>query len=335
MLAYLGLAVLAGVGAKALADAWTRRRHEQGTSRARAASLVFVVASAGLLFEDRAAPLELVRGEADPDEATLFLAKTPMKGGLVELPSGTEDHGNYRAVLRAADHGKPLVTGVSGFSSPIVTRIEVDERKSPIPDDLLDFLEGIPTSYILVRESWLSPDMRGPHREWLARGLASGRLLFVRRFDGRMKNDLYAVVKNEPEAKALDPLPWTPAGGPLAPHALYREDAALLGSIDAPTENAVVTGRLGITGWARMPGEDLHVTITLDGEERNPVNGGRVPRLDVQRAIPSLGDCRSAGYDATYAFEPPDEGPHEIAVLFRSADGRQRHYPPRRFIWKR
>ena len=329
MLAYLGLAVLAGVGAKALADAWQRRR---GTTRL--AALVFVLSGLGLLFEDRAAPLELIRGEADPDEATLFLAKTLMKGGLVELPAGTEAHGNYRAVLRAADHRKPLVTAVSGFGSPFVSRIEEDERKVPIPDDFLDFLEKIPTSYILVHDSWLSPETRGPHQEWLARGIESGRLLFVRRFDGRMKNDLYAVVKNEPGAKALDPLPWTPAGGPLAPHALYREDTGLLGSIDAPGENTVVTGPLSISGWARIPGEDLHVTITIDGEERSPTRGARLPRLDVGAAIPTLGDCRSAGYDATYAFEPGDEGPHEIQVLFRASDGRQRHYPPRRFIWK-
>ena len=222
MVAYLGLAVLAGAGAQVLADAWRRRRN--GT---RAAVLVFALAGLGLLFEDRAAPLDLIRGEADPDEATLFLAKTPMVGGLVELPAGTEDHGNYRAMLRAADHGKPLVTAVSGFSSPIVSRIEEDERKTPIPDELLDFLEKVPTSYILVRDSWLSPETRNPHREWLARGMASGRLLFVRRFDGRVKNDLYAVVRNEPEAKALDPLPWTPTGGPLPSHALYREDPTL------------------------------------------------------------------------------------------------------------
>ncbi|MGZ5429152.1 MAG: hypothetical protein ACXWFS_09095, partial [Thermoanaerobaculia bacterium] len=112
MIAYLGLAVLAGAGAQALADAWRVRR-----GGARAAALVFALAGLGLLFEDRAAPLELIRGAADPDEATLFLAKTPMKGGLVELPAGTEDHGNYRAMLRAADHGKPLVTAVSGFAS--------------------------------------------------------------------------------------------------------------------------------------------------------------------------------------------------------------------------
>ncbi len=330
MVAYLGLALLAGAGALALFEAWNRRR--PGAWRAR---LVFVLAGLGLLFEDRAAPLELYRGEADPDEATLFLAKTLMKGGLVELPAGTEDHGNYRAILRAADHGKPLITAISGFRGPVVRLIERKEQETPIPGDLLDYLEEIPTSYILVRDSWLSPETRDPHREWLARGMASGRLLFVRRFDGRVKNDLYAVVKNEPEAKALDPLPWTPAGGPLPSHALYREDPTLIGSIDEPAEGAVVTGPLAVRGWARMSGEDLHVTVTIDGEERGFMKGERVPRPDVQAVLPSLGDCRTAGYEATYAFEAGDEGAHEIQVLFRAADGRQRHYPWRRFTWKR
>ncbi len=333
MVAYLGLAVLAGAGAKALADAWSRRR--RGTSRGRTAALVFALASLGLLFEDRAAPLELIRGEADPDDVTRFLASTPMKGGLVELPSGTEALVNYRAMLRAADHRKPLVTAVAGFVAPFVSRIENDERKTPIPGDLLDFLEKIPTSYLLVHESSLTPESRGPHRDWLARGLASNRLLFVKRFDGRMRNDLYAVVKNEPGAKALGPLPWIPAGGPLATQALHREDPSLLGSIDIPAENAVVTGPLRVAGWARIPGEDLHVTITIDGEERRAVAGARVPRPDVQAAVPSLLDCRSAGYDATYAFEPGDEGPHEVDALFRSADGRQRHYGLRKFTWKK
>jgi len=330
MVAYLGLALLAGAGALALSQAWNRRK-----LGSRGATLVFILAASGLLFEDRAAPLDLYRGEADPDEATLFLAGTPMTGGLVELPSGAPGHGNYRAVLRAADHRKPLVTAVSGFGSPIIQTIEDKENANPIPDDLLDFLEKIPTSYILVRDSWLSPETRGPHREWLARGMASGRLLFVRRFDGRVKNDLYAVVKNEPEAKAFDPLPWTPAGGPMPSRTFYREDPTLIGSIDEPAEDAVVTGPLAVRGWARLSGEDLHVTMTIDGDERHPVRGARVPRPDVQAAVPSLGDCQAAGYDATYAFEAGDEGAHEIQVLFRAADGRQRHYPPRRFTWKR
>jgi hypothetical protein len=328
MIAYLGLALLAGVGAKALADAWRQRR-----PGSRFAGLVFALAALGILFEDRAAPLPLIRGEADPDEVTRFLKATPMKGGLVELPSGTPEYGNYRAVLRAADHEKPLVTAVSGFTPPIVRMIHEKENRNPIPDDLLDLLEGVPTSYLLVRESWLSPETRGPYRAWLARSLASGRLIFVRRFDGRVRNDLYAVVKNEPDAKALDPLPWISPGPPIPSHSLFLEDANLTGSIDAPEEGAVVTGPLAIRGWARIPGEDLAVRITIDGEERGP-RPTRVARPDVQSVLPSLGDCGGAGYEATFAPEPGDEGAHLLIVLFRTADGRQRHYPPRRFTWK-
>ena len=329
MVAYLGLALLSGAGALALSEAWNRRR--PGALRA---PLVFVLAGLGLLFEDRAAPLDLIRGEADPDGVTLFLAKTPMKGGLVELPSGTEEHGNYRGILRAADHGKPLVTAVSGFLGPVVRLIERKEGQTPIPGDLLDDLEKIPTSYILVHDSWLFPESRLVHRDWLSRGMAAGRLRFIKRFDGHMRNELYAVVRNEPEARALDPLPWIPAVGPLPAPAPTREDATLTCSIDDPAEGAVVTGPLTVRGWARISGEDLHVTVTIDGEARRFVKGGRVPRPDVQAALPSLGDCRTAGYAATYAFEPGDEGNHEIQVLLRAADGRQRHYPPRRFTWK-
>ena len=325
MIAYLGLAVLAGAGRP------HRRRLAPAPPGAAAPRLLFGLACVLFLIEDRAAPLDLVRGEADPDEVTRFLAKTPMKGGLVELPSGTVEHGNYRAMLRAADHGKPLVTAVSGFPSPIVRRIEEDERKSPIPDELLGFLEGIPTSYVLVHDSWLSPELRATHREWLGRALASGRLVFVKRFDGNARNDLYAVAKNEPEASTLEPLPWTPSARVPAAGLPWREDATLTGSIDVPAEGAVVKGPLRVSGWARIPGEDLVVTVLIDGEKRAPVTGRRLPRPDVCSVVKTLGDCSFAGYEGSFTFEPGDAGPHEILVVFRSKDGRERHYPPRRF----
>ena len=327
-IAYLGLAVLAGAGVLALAEAWKRRR-PGGRS-----APVFALACLALLLEDRAAPLDLFRGEADPDEVTRFLAQTSMKGGLVELPSGTPEHGNYRAVLRAADHGKPLVTAVSGFASPVVRRIEEDERKAPIPDDLLDFLEGLPTSYVLVRESWLDPAMRSTHRAFLDRALVSGRLVFVKRFDGDVKNDLFAVAKNEPSARPLEALPWTPPGGLTAEGRPWRETAELTGNIDAPVEGAVVKGDLHASGWARIPGEDLDVTVLIDGEARSLAPVARTPRADVAGAVPVLGDCSRAGFAATFGFRPGDAGAHEIVVLFRSKDGRERHYPPRKFVWQ-
>jgi hypothetical protein len=115
---------------------------------------------------------------------------------------------------------------------------------------------------------------------------------------------------------------------------LHREDPTLTGSIDSPVANAVVTGPLEVRGWARISGEDLHVTVTIDGEDRPFVTGARVPRPDLQAALPFLGDCRTAGYEAVFAFAPGDDGVHVLDVFFRSSDGRERRYPPRTFTWK-
>jgi hypothetical protein len=76
------------------------------------------------------------------------------------------------------------------------------------------------------------------------------------------------------------------------------------------------------------------VTVLVDGELRTPSRAARVPRPDVAAAIPSLGDCSGAGYESRFAFEPGDEGTHEVLVIFRSRDGKRvRHYPVRRFRW--
>ncbi len=328
-IAYLGLAILAGAAVLAIAERWKSRRPRARTG------LVFAAFCLAFLFEDRAAPLDLVRGEADPDEVTRFLARTPMSGGLVELPAGDEEHGNYRAVLRAADHGKPLVTAVSGFASPLILRIEEDSKKSPIPDDLLEFLEKIPTSYVLVRESWLKPEWKTTTRAWLEKGLASGRLVFVKRFDGAVRNDLFAVARNEPAARPLEPLPWTPPAG-LSPTGVpWRTDISLTVSVDAPAEGAgAVQGTLRVAGWARIPGDGLDVSILIDGEMRAPETARRFPRPDVCAVVAGLGDCARAGYEATFAFRPGDAGPHEIVVVFRTQDGRERRYAPRPFVWK-
>jgi hypothetical protein len=107
----------------------------------------------------------------------------------------------------------------------------------------------------------------------------------------------------------------------------------LTGSIDGPAEGSTVRGALKVRGWARIPGQDLRVVVLIDGSERPFATSARTERREVGRVIPSLGDCSSAGYEFTYVFFPGDTGRHEIQVLFRSQDGRERHYPVRRFIW--
>jgi hypothetical protein len=326
MVANLGLAILAGLGALALASGLGRRFR-------RATPAVFAFLSAALLFELHEAPLHLFIGEADPGALTEKLAALPMKGGLVELPSGGS-RGNYFYVLRVADHRKPLVNAVSGFGTGEVGQIEEMTRRRPIPDELLDLFESIPVSYVTAREAWLLPEERKAFRAFFARAVAANRLRFEGRFDARVRADLYAVVKTEPEAPAGLPLPWSPAPD-AAPPPLPRglEDLSLTGGINADQPGEVVHGRLLVAGWARIPGEDLDVTILIDGEERRPVSFRRVPRDDVARALPRMGDCSTAGFEAFYAPRPDDAGWHELLVLFRARDGRYRPYPIQRFNW--
>src|SRR5829696_8706734 len=195
--AHLGLALLAGLGARRLAEVLTARRPRVSVRA------VYVVACALLLAELNAAPLGLMRGAADPDAVTLRLGETDMRGGIVVLPAGPDF--NHAYMLRAADHARPLVVGTSGFNSPQEDQIERLTTTGVIPLSLLDLLEGIPASYLVVKNDLVAPERRTNYSAFLSRAVDAGRLRFVNRFDGR--DDLYAVVRTEPDARSEAPPP--------------------------------------------------------------------------------------------------------------------------------
>ena len=198
MFAYLGLALLAGLGVQRLAELVGRRHARIG------ATAVFVAISALLLFEFNAAPLKFVRGDVFPDAVTLRLKDTPMRGGIVVLPvAGTFNHHH---ILRAADHGKPLVVGTSGFNPPYEVEIERLTLTGAISLEFLELLEKIPASYLVVQTSLIAPERRVEYENFLVLAMTSGRLRFIRSFGDR--DDLYAVVKTEPEAKEEAPVPF-------------------------------------------------------------------------------------------------------------------------------
>jgi hypothetical protein len=198
MFAYLGLAILAGLGAKRLAEILREKN-----PRLRPA-IVFPVLAALLLFELNAARLRFVGGDVFPDGVTLRLKETPMRGGIVILPAN--EHVNHRHVLRSADHMKPIIVGISGFSSDYEIKIEQATQSGPIPATFMTFLEDVPASYLVVENHLVPPERRTDYEQFLSRAVVSGRLRFINRFDGR--DDLYAVVKTEPEAKTEGPAPF-------------------------------------------------------------------------------------------------------------------------------
>lgn len=198
MFAYLGLAILAGVGAKCLAEMIRAK-----VPRLRP-GLVFAVFAVLLLFELNASRLRFTRGDVDPDAVTLRLKETAMSGGVVVLPANGAV--NHRHILRAADHKKPIIVGTSGFNSPYEDQIETDTRAGPIPARLMQLFEDAPASYVVIENHLIPPERRIDYETFLARAVVAGRLRYINRFDGR--SDLYALVKTEPQAKTEAPLPF-------------------------------------------------------------------------------------------------------------------------------
>ncbi|HEY0099418.1 MAG TPA: hypothetical protein VGB76_10760 [Pyrinomonadaceae bacterium] len=211
MICYVGLALLAGLGARALAKAFAGRRR----SSARRAG-VYALIVVALLFELRVAPLVVTRGEAYPDELTLRLKETPMRGGLVELPA--LGAAIFEHMIRAADHGKPIVTAASSFLPPIMRRVEAMSQQKPVPPEFLDLLESIPASYLVIHYSHMTPEETTATETLLRHGLQTGRLRFIRSYQDRGRKDLYAITRTEPAAQGESPAPpelAAPAGDGL------------------------------------------------------------------------------------------------------------------------
>jgi hypothetical protein len=91
------------------------------------------------------------------------------------------------------------VNATASFISPLTAEINSATGKGPIADSFLDMLEQIPVSYLVIHNAQLPPERFGEYEAFLTKALASGRLRFIKRFDGR--DDLYAVTRTEPEAR--------------------------------------------------------------------------------------------------------------------------------------
>jgi hypothetical protein len=303
MFAYLGLALLAGAGVRRLAALISERRE-----RVRPAA-VYAAACVLLLAELNGAPLGFMRGAVYPDAVTLRLKQTEMRGGVVILPAGAEH--NHEYMLRAADHGKPLVVGTSGFNSPQEDQIEHWTAAGTIPAGLLNLFEQIPASYVVVKNARIGPERRQDYAAFLARGVASGRLRFVNRFDGT--DDLYAVVKTEPGAR---PEASPPAELELHDWAtLLSEDPVNLLGQYAPWAQALYRARLVERGTMPRYDEFMRDAAELG---RGFVPGSEVAEQDFDTRLRALANGFTGDADFRVRYGNLDDAQF-VARLYENA----------------
>lgn len=206
MIAYVGLAILAGLGSSQVAEWLARWRPKLKQT------FIYCTLAILLLFEQRVVPLQFVRGDVDPDPMTLRLKATKMSGGIVELPAERDNYAYFTYTLRAADHGHPVVTAASSFVPPLLQEIEALTKERPIPARFLDVLEGVPTSYLVVHKSLLKTDSKSAIELFIKNGISARRLRLIHREgDSETGDELYALTKIEFAALA-DPHPIDDAG---------------------------------------------------------------------------------------------------------------------------
>jgi hypothetical protein len=187
-----------------------------------------------------------VRGAVFPDEVTLRLKETPMRGGVVELPAGLGGE-NHLYMLRAADHARPLINATSSFIPAKTYEVVRLTREGPIDTRLLDLLEEFPASYVVVRNGMIAPERRPDYDAFLSRALSANRLVYIRRFGEA--DDLYAVAKTEPGARSEQTPPeW---GGIRAWDAMLAEDPVHL--LGRNVERSLEVYRLHLALWGRTP----------------------------------------------------------------------------------
>jgi hypothetical protein len=281
MICYLGLAVLAGAGASQLAS-----RAQLLFTRPRVQAIVMVLLCAAILFELHAAPLAFEKGEVEPSALALRLKQTPLKGGLVELPSGTDESRHFY-MLRAADHARPLVNATSSFISPYTDQINKSTERVVAPK-FMDLLEEIPASYLVIHNDRLPPGWQIDYEIFLERALVAGRLRFINRFDGH--DDLYAVVKTEPNAKQEAPVTF-----PLKLHewsGMIKDDPSNI-LVAVSVGRAQMLYRLYLAGTGTLPryaefmrdAETLARGVVLEVEDPDQIFQANLREL----ALDSLG----------------------------------------------
>ncbi|HUP62791.1 MAG TPA: hypothetical protein VNA69_20490 [Thermoanaerobaculia bacterium] len=253
IIAYIGLAVWAAIGALALMrdrkrlaiplvalaalDLWPTPRYEHAVP---AVAPVY-----RWLGHERIAPL----------------LELPMAGGQ-----------EFAFLLGSAHHRLPQFNGtIAHFGPPLQAKLRTKTDALEYDDELLALLEQNGCKLIVVHVHALG-DHSARVRAWLAQHLAGGRLASMRSFDHDIGGDfVFAVTRNlrsfarEPEAPdAAGHVPQQKLARMLAGQTTHSE--AIMARVESPQYGELVRGPLRVRGWALSPFTITRVTVLIDNE---------------------------------------------------------------------
>ena len=215
---YLGLAVL-------IAAALSRRH-----------AVVAVLCTLAILAEQRA-PIRYYYTVAETPEVYRWLKTAPIEGAVFELPY-RRDGSEYRYMLRAATHLRPMINGISSFEPRNVSDLET------LDASLLTKLRARGASHVIVHTDRIDAS------QWLAENATSLKL--VRRFCDDL---VYAIDRKVAPAIETCDVP--------------------VAHLESPPPNADIRGPLTIRGTINR--SDVQVWALFEGGRRGgrvPVYGG-------------------------------------------------------------
>jgi hypothetical protein len=294
VIAYLGLAVLAAVGA------WALLSRQRGARRTAVAMMLLAIAALDLWPRTR-------WEHAIPTIAPVYrwLAETRI-APLAELPA-SGDGAPFTYLLGSTAHHLPQFNGVEVAGTTEFKRIRSKTDAKEYDDELLKLFERN-GARLLVIHAHAMPD-EGPR--WLAQHLADHRLEFVRSFDHGIGGDfVFAVTRNLRHWQNLRASDAPDGAGHLPTQKLARMLAgetthsdAIVIEIESPIDRETINGALRVRGWTLSPFGIRRATIRIDdGDFR--VDAPLYPRPDVKARYHWYYFVPNPGFDLTIPQRP-------------------------------
>jgi PAS domain-containing protein len=326
MIAYVGLSMLVAAG---MAYLLCRLPRTLGVA-------VTLLVSVLLLLELRVAPLRWYLVPLEQRPTYEWLRTAPFRGAVVEFPMTQQAAYDY--LWRSTVHHRPLINGVSSYIPNEYEKLVALYQRAPMPDELFTALEGRGCSVIVVHDGWIQ-DRSEIVRDWLRRGVAAGRLTFVRRFDAGARADyVFALTRSEPAANAwrapetADPAGFTPMQNAqrFLDEDAWNYCAQPFGNIDSGPPGRV-HGDLDVAGWATSPLGIDHVEVRLaNGRVRQRAD--LFDRGDVTGVLPWHPPVK--GFRLHFAAPPRQAvGDTDLQFVIVDKGGRSRWMPPFWFRW--